>query len=46
MPLTSKECKSYLNQANSHLPKKFEHKYTTNKNYRKFRDLCHYIDNS
>ena len=46
IPLTNKEYKSYLNQINGHLckkkKKKIKDKYANDKNYRKFKDPCHY----
>ena len=42
-PLTNQEYESYLNQRNCHIcKKKFEHKYTNDKNYCKVKDHCHY----
>ena len=43
IPLTSKEYESYLNKVNCHIcKKKFEDKYTTDKNHHKITDYCHY----
>ena len=41
--LTSKGYESYLNQTNCRIfKKKFEDKCSTDKNYRKVRNHCHY----
>ena len=43
IPLTNEEYESYLNQRNCHICKtKLGRKDTTDKNYRKVKDHCHY----
>ena len=43
IPLTHEGYESYLNQINYHVfKKKFDHKYTNDKNYRKVKDHFHY----
>ena len=43
IPLTKKKYKSYLNRINWHIcKKKFERKYTNDKNYHKVKYHCHY----
>ena len=43
IPLTHEEYESYLNQLSCHIcRKRFDHKYTNDKNYRKVKNHCHY----
>ena len=43
VPLRNTEYESYVNHMDCHMYiKKFEHKYTNNQNYRKFKDHYNY----